>query len=170
MSLAKKYNEILEVIARYSYKLNGYTEESFLAKKQEGVWSPAEVYAHIISANRMTIKGMKKLVAKEGTEDHSSLPFRARLILFTGRIPAGRKVPEVVEKRTPKINSIAEAKEQLDLLEGELNEIWDQRELWTETQKLKHPALGLMNNVQWLKFMLIHSKHHLKQLDRIKAL
>lgn len=169
MSLVKKYNQILDALAKYSYKLNGYTDESFLAKKQEGVWSPAEVYAHIITANRITIKGMHKSLADEGTEDNSALSFKAKFIFFTGKIPAGRKVPEVVEKRTPKINSIAEAKEQLDLLEGELNEIWDKRELWSETQKLKHPALGLMNNAQWIKFMLIHTNHHLKQLDRIKS-
>lgn len=170
MSLTKKYNQILEAIARYSYKLNGFTDETFLAKKEEGVWSPAEVYAHIISANRITIKGMHKALNGEGTEDSSPLSFKARVIFFTGRIPKGRKVPEVIEKRTPKINSIAEAKQMLDLLESELNEIWDKRDLWSDTQKLKHPALGLMNNSQWIKFMYIHSMHHLKQLDRIKAM
>ncbi len=170
MSLTRNFNNLIETITRYSYKLNNYSEESFQLKKHPDVWSPAEVYAHITTANRITVKGMKKALNGEATEDSSSLSFQARVIFFTGQIPAGRKAPEVIVKRTPQINSIAEAKNILDELESELNEIWEKRYSWSKTQKLRHPALGMLNNKQWIKFMLIHSKHHLRQLDRIRDL
>lgn len=170
MSLKNNFNALIETITRYSYKLNNYTEESFQHKIQADIWSPAEVYAHITTANRLTVKGMKKAINNEATEDSSSLSWPARIIFLTGRFPAGRKAPDVIVRRTPELKSIAEAKYALDELESELNEVWDFRHSWSKTQKLKHPALGMLNNQQWIKFMLIHSKHHLKQLDRIRSM
>ena len=170
MSLKSNFNRLIEAITRYSYKLNNYTEESFQLKKHTDVWSPAEVYAHITTANRLTVKGMKKASNADATEDNSSLTWAARVIFLTGKFPAGRKAPDVIVKRTPELKSIADAKNALDELESELNEVWDMRHSWSKTQKLKHPALGMLNNEQWIKFMLIHSKHHLKQLDRIRAM
>jgi len=168
MSLTRNYNALIDTITKYSYKLNNYSEQSFQHKINETIWSPAEVYAHIITANRVTVKGMMKAINGEATEDKSPLSWPARAIFFTGRIPKGRKAPEVIVKRTPKLNSIAEAKNMLDELESELNEVWESRYSWSKTQKLRHPALGMLNNEQWVKFMVIHAKHHLKQLDRIR--
>lgn len=168
MSLNRNYNSLIDVIKNYSYKLNSFSEESFQFKYEVNTWSSAEVYAHIITANKLSLRGMLKAQLGEATEDISPLSWSARLIFFTGRIPKGRKVPELFKNRTPQFNSIAEAKSALDDLENELNNLWDNRNLWSKTQKIKHPALGLLNNEQWIKFMLIHSKHHLKQLKRIK--
>ena len=168
MSLNRQYILLIDVIKNYSYKLNSFNEESFQFKYDVNTWSSAEVYAHIITANKLSLKGMLKAQLGEATEDSSPLSWSARLIIFTGRIPKGRKVPELFIKRTPKFNSITEAKNALDELEYELNNLWDNRNLWSKTQKIKHPALGLLNNNQWMKFMFIHSKHHLKQLKRIK--
>lgn len=168
MSLTSKYNELIDVVTKYAYKLNNYTEESFLRKKQDDIWSAAEVYAHITSANRLTVKGMHKMLKGEATEDSSPLSWKAKVMFFFGSIPYGRKAPEVVIRRTPKYNGIADAKSALDDLEAELMEIWENRHSWSKTQKLKHPSLGLLNSEQWIRFMLLHSKHHLKQLDRIR--
>lgn len=165
--MANTYNKLSTVLEEYSNRLNKYTEETFLKKSKEDVWCPAEVYAHILSANRLTIKGMHKALAGEATLDNGGLSWKTKLIFLMGRIPAGRKVPEVIKKRTPIYSSKIEAEEALRALKVELAEIWDKRASWTVDQKLKHPALGLLNNTQWMKFLLIHSKHHIKQLDRI---
>ena len=37
------------------------------------------------------------------------------------------------------------------------------------SQKAPHPKLGLLNARQWLRFIEIHTRHHEKQLYRIKA-
>lgn len=168
MSAKRNFNKLIEVVTRYAYKLNNYTEESFLAKKQEDVWSAAEVYAHITAANRLSVRGMHKAMLGEATEDKNPLSWKARIIFFLGRIPAGRKAPELLQKRTPKFNSIADAKNALDELESELNEVWDNRHAWSKTQKMRHPSLGYLNNEQWIRFMIVHSNHHLKQLARIR--
>ena len=164
---SRNFNILIQTIEEYRRRLGTYSESKFVEKINPEVWSPAEVYAHIISANRLTVRSMQKAVEGNATEDNSSLPWKARLILFTGRFPKGRKVPEVVAKRTPQFLAIADAREATEALLMELNDIWKSHEQWSPTQKLKHPALGLLNNKQWIKFMKIHSKHHIKQLDRI---
>lgn len=166
----KQYRGLVSAILEYRQRLNTYTDVEFLRKANADTWSAAEVYAHIISANRMTVRGMHKAAEGNATEDSSNLPWKARFILFFEKFPKGRKVPEVVQKRTPAINTIAEAIESTESLMKELDELMATYTKWTKTQKLKHPALGMLNNYQWLKFMKIHSKHHLKQLDRIKNL
>ncbi|HEY0896023.1 MAG TPA: hypothetical protein VGE15_05685, partial [Sphingobacteriaceae bacterium] len=34
--------------------------------------------------------------------------------------------------------------------------------------KVKHPRLGLLDALQWFKFIKIHSEHHIKQVKRIR--
>ena len=77
MSAKRNFNKLIEVVTRYAYKLNNYTEESFLAKKQEDVWSAAEVYAHITAANRLSVRGMHKAMLGEATEDKNPLSWKA---------------------------------------------------------------------------------------------
>jgi DinB superfamily len=164
---SRNYHILIQTIEEYRRRLTNYSEEKFIEKKQPDIWSPAEVYAHIISANRMTVKSMNKVLEGKGIEDNSSLTWSARLILLFERFPKGRKVPEVVQKRTPQFLNIKDAKDATEALLAELAEIWKSHSQWSPNQKLKHPVLGLLNNHQWIKFMKIHSKHHLKQLDRI---
>lgn len=166
----KNFELLINAIKEYRNRIDAYTESDFLKKANPETWSAAEVYAHIISANRLTVRGMMKAAEGNATEDNSSLAWNARIILFFERFPKGRKVPEVVQKRTPKIESKAEAIETTEALLKELDELKASQANWSKTQKLKHPVLGMLNNFQWVKFMKIHSNHHIKQLDRIKNL
>ncbi len=166
----KQYHCLVAAIKEYRQRLESYSESDFLKKANVDTWSAAEVYAHIISANRMTVRGMHMAAEGNATEDNTTLPWSARMVLFFEKFPKGRKVPEVVQKRTPVINSISEAIETTESLMKELDELMQSYSNWSKTQKLKHPVLGMLNNFQWLKFMKIHSNHHLKQLDRIKNL
>jgi hypothetical protein len=164
----RDYHILIQTIEEYHSRLNTYTESKFLEKINPEVWSPAEVYAHIIFANRLTVQNMQKAVEGQATEDNGKLPWKVRLLLFTGRFPSGRKVPDVVAKRTPQFLTIADAREATESLRAELINIWKSHALWSPSQKLKHPVLGLLNNKQWITFMKIHSIHHIKQLDRIR--
>lgn len=164
---SRNYHILVHTMEEYRRRLSVYSEDSFLKKTNSEKWSPAEVYAHILSANRLSVRGMKKAAEGHGTEDNSPTQWNAKLIFLLGKLPKGRKVPEVVQKRTPQYHSIADAKEALEAFFTELAEVWQSRTKWSKTQKMKHPALGMLNNNQWIKFMKIHSKHHLRQLDRI---
>ena len=167
MSISSTCNKTLRDLEKYESRLTTFTNEDFIKKPHSDVWSPAEVYAHIISANRLTIKAMEKAVRGEMTDDYSPLSWKARFIFLLNRIPKDRKVPAAIEARTPKYTSIQEAQEHLRALIAELKEICNKQNDWKKHQKFKHPALGMMNNEEWLQFMRAHTRHHLKQLDRI---
>jgi hypothetical protein len=164
MSITSNYTALKKLIDRYESLLNNFSEEEFTRKISEGKWSKAEVYAHIISANRMTIKAMLKAANGEAKENSDSLSWPARIIFLLNKMPKGRKVPAVVEARTPKFLNKQDAYEAINNLKIELDEVYVIREKWSKTQKNNHPALGPLNNAQWLAFMKVHTLHHLKQV------
>ena len=168
MNSKQNYTLLVKNILKYQNRLATYSEESFTKKKADGIWSPAEVYAHILAANNMTSLSLKKIINKEATLTDAVIPFKAKLLLWSGRFPKGRKVPAVVEARTPKINSIADAQQSIDVCLKQLQEIWDLKSEWNQDYKIKHPVLGYLTINQWIRFMLIHTKHHYKQLDRVQ--
>ena len=164
MSITSNYTALKKLIDRYESLLNNFSEEEFTKKVNEGKWSKAEVYAHIISANRMTVKSMSKAANGEAKENSDSLSWPARIIFLLNKMPKGRKVPAVVEARTPKFLNKQDAYEAIKNLKLELEEVYAVRQNWSETQKNNHPALGPLNNAQWLAFMKVHTLHHLKQI------
>lgn len=164
MSITSNYTALKKLIARYESLLNNFSEEEFIQKINTERWSKAEVYAHIISANRMTVKAMVKAANGEANENNDSLSWAARIIFLLNKIPKGRKVPAVVEARTPKFISKQDAYEAIKNLNIELDEVYANRQNWSKTQKYNHPALGPLNNAEWLAFMKVHTLHHLKQV------
>ena len=164
MSIKSNYESLKKLIDRYETLLTTFSEEEFVKKITEHKWSKAEVYAHIISANRMTIKAMVKAANGEAKENTDSISWSARIIFLINRMPKGRKVPAVVEARTPKFNSKQDAYDAIHHLKTDLDEVYALRESWSKTQKNNHPALGPLNNSQWLAFMKVHTLHHLKQV------
>lgn len=164
MSTKSNYTSLKKLIGKYESLLNNFSEEEFLQKPNADKWSKAEVYAHIVSANRLTIRAMGKAARGEATESNQSLSWPARIIFFFNKMPKGRKVPAVIEARTPKYQSKQEALEAIHQLNNELDEVYATRANWSKSQKNNHPALGPLNNSEWLVFMKVHTSHHLKQV------
>ena len=164
MSIKSNYLSLIKLIDQYESLLNNFSEDEFIKKINEEKWSKAEVYAHIISANRLTIRAMAKAARGEATESNTSLSWPARIIFLLNKMPKGRKVPAVVQARTPKFNNKQDAVDAIVQLKNELNEVYASSEKWSKTQKNNHPALGPLNNAEWLAFMKVHTMHHLKQI------
>ncbi len=168
--MSSDYQKLLKVLNQFNDWLSNLNEEEFQKKPNSETWSYAQVYAHIMMANRLSLKGMQRSSQNNGTETMETLPFKAKLILFFARFPKGRKVPKSVEERTPEIKTLIEAKEIVARVIEEVKEIYKTNQNWSGTMKMKHPVLGYMNNKEWLRFIYIHTIHHYKQLIRIKKL
>lgn len=164
MSITSNYKSIVKLIDQYESLLNNFSEEEFVKKINDEKWSKAEVYAHIISANRLTIRAMGKAAKGEATENADALAWPARFIFLFNRIPKGRKVPATIQARTPKFSNKQDAIDAILALKKELSEVYASHEKWSKTQKYNHPVLGPLNNAQWLSFMKVHTLHHLKQV------
>lgn len=167
MNLKRNYHQLQEAIKEYRLRLQSYSEEKFSQKPSPGEWSLAQVYAHILTANLLTLRAMQKCIAGTAVETNEKIAWKARWILWLGRFPKGRKVPPAVEERTP-IYDKQKSYESIEEFLEKIEELYASHSHWSRTQKIKHPALGLLNCYEWIRFMQIHSIHHLNQLDRIE--
>jgi hypothetical protein len=170
MSISASKKVIGESIAVYEKLLDGLSEGEFVSTPAVGVWSYAEVYAHIFSSTLGSIKAIE--VCSKGTaiENSEPLPFSIKLVLFFKRLPPGKyKVPEKIAKDVRKI-SRTEATELIRLSREKLEAVLPMLVSASPTQKVKHPRLGLLNARQWYAFIHIHLTHHQRQLFRIMAM
>ena len=171
MSINDSRKAIQKSIAVYEKMLSEVSEELFTRTPAEGVWSYAEVFAHIFTSNIGCCKAIESCAKGTAIENNEPLPFSIRLVLFFKRLPPGKKykVPEKIAKDVRKINRketeelIRQCKEQLETVYPMINSA-------SSTQKVKHPRLGLFNASQWYSFIQLHTLHHQRQLYRIMAL
>lgn len=150
---------------QYEEKLAHYSDAQFARQPAEGKWSLAQVYAHIMTANLLSVKGMIRALDTQSPPVPDRLKWSARYILVWGKIPAGRKVPQVVQDRTPVFDK-PKALEAILRLREQLQALYSRKQEWNPRQKLRHPVLGYLDNRQWIRFMQIHTEHHYLQLLR----
>lgn len=170
MNFERNYKELIKTIGEYDSRLNKYSEEQFQQKPSNGGWSLAQVYAHLITANQLSVRGMGKIIEGKISESEERINWKAWLILFMGKIPAGRKVPKVVEERTPLFENTAYARAQIHQFINDIGKVFEQRHKLGKKHKIKHPSLGLLNASEWIRFMEVHSKHHLRQIERTEEM
>lgn len=120
-------------------------------------WSVAEHFDHILKAAQLILS---QVIQKEkrATKPQNLL---GRFVLFTGRIPKGRKSPKWVlpDRKTP-----AELADSLSRVKALLNSV-DFNNL--EQSSFDHHVFGGLNGRQWLRFMTIHNRHHERIVRRI---
>lgn len=154
----------------YLEKLSSISEEDFQKTPKLDEWSYSEVYQHLIAANGLTLTGLEKCINGTARLIENPTDWRVRLILYLGQLPPGDlKVPAILESTIKKIDK-AEAekgmKHLLELVDGIMPRI----HLAPINHGLKHPRMGYLNAFQWIRFMQIHTNHHIKQLNRINKM
>jgi hypothetical protein len=166
MRIRATTESILQALEKYRAFLDGMDEEEFQKSPAEGVWSYSEVYSHIISADTGCTIAIERCMHEDKTSV-GGIKWYSWLILFTGVFPPRLKAPEKVAAMVKKI-TVEEARNGLIKLCEKLPETEDIVKKASPLRKIKHPRLGLLNARQWLRFIEIHTIHHLKQLERIK--
>ncbi|MBB5636670.1 hypothetical protein HDF26_005146 [Pedobacter cryoconitis] len=161
------FSSLKSISAAYSKTLQEIPEEQFQLTPPIGGWSYSEVYSHIFDISILTLKEVENCIKGEGKVKPTA--FIVKVILFFGSFPpnARYKVPKALVGREKKITKDAAA----DLIEKfleQLHIVYSQLHLADPSIKTLHPRLGYLNADQWLRFMEIHLKHHLKQLKRIE--
>jgi hypothetical protein len=129
-------------------------------KTEISKWSVYQHIEHILISN-------SRILEQILDRSSANLPIRGisilgRIVLLTGVIPRGKgKAPDFT---LPMGLSIVELKK----LYYDLIEKLDQLEsIKLEGIVAKHPYFGGLTKKQWLKFIEIHQRHHLKIIDDI---
>lgn len=148
----------------------GMTEEQ-LRFRPEGKWSSCEVLEHLALTYGGTAKAFQKRVAEGPQGGSPTLKQRAAhlMVLECGIFPFKRKSPVQV---APK-GEIG-GREAMALLKQNLKNMDAAFAAYKEKHGGKgrvanHPVLGPLTLEQWPKFHLNHARHHMKQIQALRA-
>jgi hypothetical protein len=132
------------------------------------LWSTGTQLEHIGIVNNRVMDNAIPGALKDLPENRAGkVLFIGRVMLFTGFIPRGkRKAPEVaVPQNAPleKVRAgIARYEKCLADLEKQLDAIA------ASPGKFPHPILGPLSAGQWLRFLEVHTHHHIKIIRDIQ--
>ena len=169
MNIHKIVQSIQKGLAVYKDLLSEISEEHFRIIPFDGGWSYAQLYSHIIHVNQLSLISIERCINRTANKDSRRTDWRIWLIMLLGKLPPGRiKAPERIAAGVSQITK-EEAKNQLLRFSEKLDQISPKISLAPLDQKISHPRMGPLNALQWLRFIDIHTRHHISQLSRIRS-
>jgi hypothetical protein len=135
-----------------------------------GKWCAAEVLEHLYLTYTGTITGFERVMAK-GKPLASRPSVGQRVLTFVvvrlGHLPAGRKAPAIVQPRGLPVEQVRnEIGEKLAAMDAIIAHCEVRFGPWVHV--LDHPILGPLTATQFRKLHVVHGRHHLKQLLRLR--
>lgn len=129
-------------------------------------WSVVEVVEHLTRAYSGTAKGFERCIEK-GAPMATGATLKQRLaqvaLINFGYFPAGREAPKtIIPTGELDLGAVLDAVRR-DLARLDASAI-RARQVIGGGKIMDHPALGALTIDQWLKFHVIHSQHHAKQI------
>jgi len=135
-----------------------------------GKWCAAEVLEHLYLTYTGTIKGFERLLAAERPMvKPANWKQRAGFFLVVGfrHMPSGREAPSTTRPRgLPREKVIAEIAQKIADMDTAIRRCEEKH--GANVKLLDHPILGALTGEQWRKFHLVHGRHHLKQIWRLR--
>ena len=166
--IEKQFTQLEDERKQLFSELKNYDDDLLNKKPAPGKWSVAEVIAHLITAEEMSLKYLMKKTQDTSLAKPEGLKNKWRWLLVKIVFSANLKykAPEIVEPKSD-YESLANlethwTKVRLQTLsvltklsDDELN-----KELW------KHAVAGKMNLHHMVQFFGIHFRRHRKQIER----
>jgi len=142
--------------------LNKLEEKIQFADRLSHNISKSNVGWHI-EHSLLTIRGISHVLIKSNPADYQwTFNYPRYFVLILKKIPRGKaKAPEVV---SPK--GILKNEELLSLLYETRSKLAEVKSL-SDDKFFKHPYLGNLKRRQAIKFLIIHTKHHLAIINDI---
>jgi hypothetical protein len=135
-------------------------------RKDPEHWSVAEVVEHLQRAYRGTAKGLEVCLEKDAPIA-TGQSFKQRLVSFVlinlGYFPAGRRAPKhILPTGELDLHAVLDAaRRDLERLDAAAMKA---RERFGGVKVVDHPMLGAFTVDEWLKFHLVHTRHHERQI------
>ena len=141
-----------------------------LAQHPEGKWPAAGILEHL----SITFGGTARLMRKcmEGGKPLGSAPTlkqRLAVLLVTGwgYFPAGRPAPEFTQpKGLSGEVALQTIRDNLAAMDQGLAEC--EQRFGSEVKIADHVVLGPLTIPQWRRFHWVHTRHHMKQIERLR--
>jgi len=143
----------------------GVTPEA-ATKRAGDRWSPVEIVEHLQKAYSGTAKGLERCLEK-GTPLATRATLKQSLQSFVlinlGYFPEGRQSPKyILPTGVVALPAVIEGvKKDLTWLDDAATRAG---RVFGSAKVLDHPILGALSVDQWLRFHLVHTKHHEQQI------
>ncbi|MGZ3822638.1 MAG: DinB family protein [Mucilaginibacter sp.] len=170
MTIEAERKAIEAALDIYRSRLDTIPDGQFGVTPPGGGWSYAEVYSHIMQADLSSSIALEKCTLSSCKPTAKGRSLIGLFVLTFQRFPPFKvKVPKAVAAIIPaKKISKEEAKNLIVKCRKRVNDVAGLIHDSSVHCRYKHARLGMLNARQWFKFILIHSNHHLKQLNRIE--
>jgi hypothetical protein len=138
------------------------------ARRDPAKWSVVEIVEHLTRAYSGTAKGFERCVEK-GASLATTPTMKQRVQQFAlinlGLFPEGRQAPKhIVPSGELDLNAVLEAVRR-DLARLDQAAAKTKQALGTG-KMLDHPILGALTIDQWLRFHVVHTRHHARQISQ----
>ena len=162
------YDELIRRVERMRELAGEPEARLFQRVERVSAWSVADHLAHLGKSNQAMAGAIRSLLGPGSGEAARRLTLVGRAVLATGWIPRGAgKAPEYtrpqVESGDQLRRGLDESRQTVLELEAVLPEIE------TAKGRVEHFAFGGLTAMQWMRVMAIHTRHHLKIIDAIRA-
>ena len=142
-----------------------------LTRKPNGKWSVADVLEHLYLTYTGTQKAFERCL-KAGKPLAGIPTFKQRVstaaVTEFGYFPTGRKSPEMVLPKGMPVEKVVDAiGPQIAAMDKAIAQC--EERYGSRIKLLDHPILGPLTARQWRKFHLVHGRHHVKQISKMKA-
>jgi uncharacterized damage-inducible protein DinB len=148
-----------DVLTHIADGLRPYQDALVDATRQDpriSAWSVGQQIEHIIQAD-IGILGF--IVCPPPEPVTAGLSFTGRLVLWTGYIPRGRA--QAPAATLPAGCEVAALTEGLSAIRARLRELAPSLpQLLRDRTRHAHPILGGLTPRQWLRFIVVHQRHH----------
>jgi Protein of unknown function (DUF1569). len=152
-----------------SSAIDGMTLDD-LSRHPEGKWNSAEILEHLNLTYTGTVKSLERCLASGETNasvDRKRKRLQRLVVIGLGYLPHGRISPARACPRGAAADQIAAEILQSILRMDALIEDCETR-FGKAVAISDHPVLGPLKAEEWRKFHLVHGKHHVKQIIRLK--
>jgi hypothetical protein len=134
-------------------------------------WSAAQILEHLSRTYSATAYILNRC-CDQGRSKARSRTLRDRLgtlvVVELGRFPTGVAAPAATRPAgLPALEALAAVRGSLGALDQAAARA--EARFGTRLALANHPLLGPFNVRQWRRFHLVHTKHHMKQIGRLRA-
>jgi uncharacterized protein DUF1569 len=148
----------------------GVTAEQ-LTWHPQGKWSTAEILEHLLLTYTGTVRGFQRCLQADkplATAPTWKHRLRTFVLLKLEYFPQGREAPAPTRpKGTPPevvLSSLRENIRAMDEIIAACAQKFGER-----VKLVDHPILGPLTAREWRKFHWIHARHHMRQIERLRA-
>lgn len=141
-----------------------------LQKHPAGKWSTAQVLAHLITSEQLSVAYLNKKILGIETTQNTGLVEEIKMItlMISQRLPFKFKAPRMVVDKTPTYDTMDQIILVWDNARVELKAVLEKfQDNQMKCKIYKHPIAGMLNIQQAMRFFGEHITHHTPQIKNL---